>query len=158
MTTAEYLATCGSGGGGGGGGGGGERGGVGQRETRRSGTNKLVVPAMFAPNPEVLARRAQRERKRDAAAMREGSDGASGAEAGGGGGIVETPAVVANVNSGNRCCCEAEDCLNDVSGSQHYCSVTKRRVFAWCQTEAIDERFDSITPCIRCAGKQHRKG
>ena len=162
MTTAEYMATCGSGDSVGGGAS--QRGGVGQRETRRSGQKALVVPAMFAPNPEVLARRAVKARagKRDADTLRDGSAGApSGAQAGGGGiaqavvGLTAASGIVVDVH---RCCCDADDCLGDVSDSQHFCSKTNRRVFAWCQQAGCDEGFGSASPCIRCAAKEPRKG
>ena len=155
ITTDEYLATCVRGGGGGGS----TRGGVGQRETRRHGS-KLVVPAMFAPNPEVLARRAQKDRaqKRDSAALRDTHSGGSGTQEHEGGATVAEPPVVAIAPSANRCCCEAEDCLGDVSKSQHFCSKTNRRVFAWCQLESTDETFGSVGRCVRCAAKDSRKG
>ena len=151
MTTHEYFATCRGGGGSVGDGvgvGSSARGVVGKRETRTHGTS-LVVPAMFAPNPEVLARRAllkDRTQKRNASALN--NSGAS-----------EPPPPHDAIDNSARCCCEAEDCMGNVSESHHFCSKTGRRVFAWCLEENThEEGFNSTGLCHRCAAKEARKG
>jgi len=151
MTTDEFFATCGGGGGSVGGVGGSARKVVGQRETRRHGTT-LVVPAMFAPNPEVIARRAQKDRtrKRDAAAaLQDSNSGGSAPPHIGEGAMVADPPLVP-IGNMSRCCCEAEDCTGDVSKSHHRCARTNRRVFAWCMAQGTNEGFGNMGLCIRC--------
>ena len=45
------------------------------------------------------------------------------------------------------CCCQRSDCTGDVSNSEHFCSATGRRVFAWCASE---EGYGLKCPCVRC--------
>ena len=49
-----------------------------------------------------------------------------------------------------RCCCDRQECTDDVSSVQHYCSVTGGRSFPWCLTGG-DEGFGKKSPCVRCA-------
>ena len=45
------------------------------------------------------------------------------------------------------CCC---GCRGNVDGSHHWCSVTNKRVFAWCYSEGVVNGFGSRHPCKGC--------
>ena len=52
-------------------------------------------------------------------------------------------------SAGAVCCC---GCGGNVNGSHHTCSVTGRKVFAFCLQESeTNEGFNSSGPCTRCA-------
>ena len=78
-----------------------------------------------------------------------GAGGGSGGSAGGRGSrdkhaITPSAAFV-------RCCCQRNDCIEDVSNSDHYCSVTGNRVNAWClDGYSSEDHVDSKGPCVRC--------
>ena len=50
-----------------------------------------------------------------------------------------------------QCCCDSPDCLEDASGSEHYCSFTGRRCFSFCQSGDNEGHGSKKTPCVRCA-------
>ena len=45
------------------------------------------------------------------------------------------------------CCC---GCKNDVSESNHYCSITGKRCLIFCYSDGAPERFGSRYPCKSC--------
>ena len=49
-----------------------------------------------------------------------------------------------------NCCC---GCGSDVSRSEHFCSVSGERVFAFCFSAGVTEGFGSSGPCKSCASK-----
>ena len=54
----------------------------------------------------------------------------------------------------NSLCCAGAACSDphvDVSNSHHYCSVSSRRVHAWCYPPDIELGFGSRAPCSRCS-------
>ena len=46
-----------------------------------------------------------------------------------------------------RCCC---GCDGDASRSEHYCSITGKRIWSFC-TKGTDSKFGSKNVCNRCA-------
>lgn len=56
----------------------------------------------------------------------------------------------------NLCCC---GCGEDVSGSHHWCSISNKRVSAWCHADGAPQGFGSRYPCRTCNGMElGRKG
>jgi hypothetical protein len=54
----------------------------------------------------------------------------------------------------NSLCCAGAACSDphvDVSNSHHYCSVSSRRVHAWCYPPGKELGFGSRAPCSRCS-------
>ena len=53
-----------------------------------------------------------------------------------------------------NCCC---GCGMDARGSNHYCSITGKRVFAFCYSDPNVEGFNTNAPCQRCKPMPNEK-